>query len=195
MVPENLYPSYQLVETEKQLLEIVPDLQSCSVIACDVEVDTLFHYSESFCLLQVSAWEKVWLVDPLAIRNLSPLAPIFANQAVEKIFHGADFDRRILKKYAGISCQNVFDTELAARYLSLPSRLSYLLKNYFGVTVEKKFQKYDWNRRPLPPEMRAYAASDVYWLTRLAKRLKEQLRQLKRLDWVEEECQWLAEKP
>jgi len=194
MTAEKTCPAYLLVERQEKLSETVSELAKKQVLACDVEVDTLFHYGETLCLLQFSDGEKTWLVEPLAVKDLSVLAAVLEDQRVEKIIHGADFDVRMMSKHLGITCRRVFDTEIAARYLSQGSSLAALIKKYFGISLAKKYQKANWRQRPLPAEMLAYAASDVYWLPRLADVLKQELRKLKRLEWVEEECAFIGQK-
>jgi len=194
MAQNNCYLDYILVQREEQLEQMFSALADCTLLACDVEVDTLYHYGESLCLIQISDGKKTWLVDTLSLKNLSGLAGILQDETKEKIFHGADFDLRSIKKHLGISCQNVFDTYLASRYLGEVSSLSGLVKKYFGVSLEKKFQLADWTKRPLPEQMCLYAANDVFWLPRLSEKLKERLIRLKRWDWVKEECEMLTKK-
>jgi len=66
-----------------------------------------------------------------------------------------------------------------------------LLKSYFNVFVDKKFQKVDWSRRPLKEDMIAYSVGDVANLVELHDRLKAQLEKIGRLSWAKEEfeCQ------
>ncbi len=63
---------------------------------------------------------------------------------------------------------------------------------FFSVDIDKKFQKKDWSKRPLPKEMTVYASTDVMYLLPLAEILIRQLEEIGRLDWVREECDDLA---
>jgi ribonuclease D len=133
------------------------------------------------------------LIDPLAIKDLSLLKPIFEKSDICKIFHGADYDVRSLYRDFCISIDNLFDTELASRFLGFPeSGLEAVLKKKFDVTLDKKFQRKDWSRRPLPPDMIAYAAEDARYLLPLAESLKAELDEKNRLEWVYEECELLS---
>jgi len=194
MAQKDCCPDYILVQTQKQLEEMASAAADCTLLACDVEVDTLYHYGESLCLIQLSDGKRIWLIDTLSLKDLSCLAGILKDETKEKIFHGADFDLRSIKKHLGISCRNVFDTYLASRYLGEVSSLSGLVKKYFGVSLEKRFQLADWTKRPLPEQMCLYAANDVFWLPRLSEKLKERLLRLRRWDWVKEECEILTKK-
>lgn len=152
----------------------------------DVEGDSFYRYGERLCLVQVAWGGDVHLLDPLA-ENLGPWLSGIEN--VELIFHGADFDVRLLHARYGFHPRRVFDTMLAARILNIPKfGLTDLYEKYFGIMLEKKFQRADWFRRPLAPELLAYARKDVEHLEELSKRLREELAAAGRLPWHEEEC-------
>jgi ribonuclease D len=92
-----------------------------------------------------------------------------------------------------ISVNNLFDTELACRFLGFKeSGLEAVVKKRFNVSLNKKYQRKDWSRRPLPKDMVAYAAKDVTYLVPLAKSLHQELKRKGRLSWVEEECAYLS---
>jgi ribonuclease D len=133
------------------------------------------------------------VIDPLKVEDLSPLKPIFIRQDICKIFHGADYDVRSIYRDFRITINNLFDTELASRFLGYSeTSLEAVLKNKFGIILDKKFQRKDWSRRPLPSDMISYAAKDVRYLLPLAHNLKIELEKLGRLRWVQEECQNLS---
>jgi len=67
-----------------------------------------------------------------------------------------------------------------------------VLKNFFGVSLNKKYQKKDWSIRPLLQEMIDYAARDVIYLVSLAEILEKELDKKGRLSWVLEECDLLS---
>lgn len=153
----------------------------------------MYHYKEKVCLIQMAAGHTVILIDPLAVPDLSPLKPVFANPDIRKILHGADYDIRSLYRDFHIKINHLFDTQLASRFLgAAETGLDAVLTKRFNVKLEKKYQKKDWSRRPLPPEMMAYAARDVLYLMPLAKILEEELIQKDRLFWVEEENRLLS---
>jgi ribonuclease D len=133
------------------------------------------------------------VIDPLIVKDLSPLKPIFERRDICKIFHGADYDVRSLYRDFRFTIHNLFDTELASRFLGFPETgLEAVLKKKFAVTLDKKFQRKDWSRRPLPPDMIAYAAEDARYLLPLAQSLKAELEKKNRLGWVYEECEYLS---
>jgi len=70
--------------------------------------------------------------------------------------------------------------------------LQAVLKMFFNVDVDKKYQKKDWSKRPLPKEMMAYASKDVIYLLPLARMLIHKLKKIDRMAWVLEECEDLS---
>ncbi|MDP2643664.1 MAG: HRDC domain-containing protein [Desulfobacterales bacterium] len=184
---------YQVISTGSELLELSGWLCGQNAIAVDLEADSMFHYQEKVCLIQMAARHRCVIVDPLRIKDLSALEPVFSNPGIKKIFHGADYDVRSLFRDFGFSINNLFDTELACRFLgNSETGLEKVLWNRFNFQHDKRYQKKDWSRRPLAAEMMEYAAADVGYLIALAKVLEKELRQSGRLSWFKEECSILS---
>ena len=153
----------------------------------------MYHFQEKVCLIQIATRRTTAVIDPLQINNLSVLKPVFKRADILKVFHGADYDIRSLYRDFKISINNLFDTELACRFLGLKETgLEAVLKKRYNVRLDKKYQRKDWSKRPLPQEMIAYAAQDVRYLIPLAKSLHSELKTKDRLSWVEEECRHLS---
>ena len=178
----------EIVTSAPRLAEVAALLSRQSEIAVDMEMDSLHHYREKVCLVQISTRQQSWLIDPLALASLEPLADPFANPAILVVMHGADYDIRSLHRDYGIKVTNLFDTMIAARFLGIPEfGLAALLKARFGIELDKKYQKADWSKRPLSREMCAYAAADTSDLLPLYDQFRVELEQKGRLTWLEEE--------
>jgi len=164
------------VDTSDALHALAAELQRHERIGVDTEANSLHAYREQVCLLQFSTPAADYLLDPLALDDLSPLAPVFASPAVEKIFHAAEYDILGLHRDFGFEFTNLFDTMVSARILGYEKvGLGALLKQHFGIRLEKRFQKADWGQRPLSPEMLDYARLDTHFLIPLRAILFEQL--------------------
>jgi ribonuclease D len=184
---------YQIIDTPAKLRDIANTFLKEAKIGVDLEADSMYHFQEKVCLLQMATKRMNVIIDPLQIRDLSVLKPVFARQRIKKIFHGADYDVRSLFRDFKIKINNLFDTQLAAMFLGLKETgLEAVLKERFQVALEKKYQRKDWSRRPLPQEMIAYAANDVRYLVPLADMFEKELSKEKRLHWVSEECECLS---
>jgi ribonuclease D len=161
-------------------------------LAIDVEADSFHHYREQVCLVQVSAAGRHHLIDPLAGVDLSDLGSVFSDVNVRKVFHGADYDLRLLERDHGLRVRGLFDTMIAARLTGERSfGLAALLQKEFGVRLDKSLQRADWSRRPLTAAMERYALEDTRHLEPLSRRLEQRLERLGRLDWAREEFERL----
>jgi len=182
------------IRTSAELERFVASLPGCRAIALDTESDSLHHHFEKVCLVQVATdGRDARLVDPLALHDLAPFAPVLADPAIAKVLHGADYDVTTLKRDFGFRFEGLFDTMIAARFLGVAAfGLQALLQAELGVELSKSSQKDDWSRRPLTPTQEAYALADVAHLLPLHDRLVEKLRAAGRLEWVREECDAVA---
>jgi len=183
----------QIIDNTIDLEKMARSLEKETSVAVDLEADSMYHYQEKVCLVQIATEKISVVIDPLAIKDLSPLKPFFSNPDIQKIFHGADYDIRSLYRDFDIKINNLFDTELACRFLGIKETgLQAVLKMFFNVNVDKKYQKKDWSKRPLPEEMITYASKDVIYLLPLSKMLIHRLEKIGRLAWVLEECDDLS---
>lgn len=164
-------------------------LENEETVGVDLEADSLFHYQEKVCLIQIATPGACFLVDPLQTGDLSPLKAFFADPDIRKVFHGSDYDIRCLYKDFSIEVHNLFDTQLACRFLGMQfTGLDAVLNLFYNIRLEKKFQKKDWSQRPLSEEMLAYASQDAVYLNALSEKLEERLIETGRLDWFLQEC-------
>lgn len=188
--------THQLITDPEVLAGLVREIATETVLALDTEASSFHRYRESVCLVQLSTRSSTYLVDPLALRDLAPLGKLLAEPVMEVVIHDADYDLRILARDHGIRVENVFDTLIAAELLNEPEiGLAALLKKYQGLQVDKKFQKADWSKRPLPADMLAYAAGDTSHLIALRDILEAKLREKGRWEWAEEEFALLTDAP
>ncbi len=164
-------------------------------IGFDLESNGFFRYPECICLIQFFASRRIYLIDPLAIEDMSPLGEVLANPGVETVLHSGDHDIRSLDRDWGFHVGNLFDTSIAAAFVgSERLGLASTLQDFLDVTIpkEKSIQRSDWSIRPLSDTALAYAAGDVRHLFDLQDRLVERLQELGRMQWVREECDRLA---
>lgn len=181
------------IDSPDELPDLVEDCLSCDEIALDTEADSLHHYFEKVCLIQVATMENYYVIDPLAIDDLSPFFEALQDKTL--IFHGADYDVRMLFLFHDFKPSgDVFDTMLAAQLLGRDRLgLAALVQEFFEVDLPKHGQKYDWSRRPIPASMIEYAANDTRFLHTMKERLTAELEEVNRLDWHREVCARMTE--
>ena len=176
------------IDTHSGLLDLVARLEEVPEIALDTEADSLHHYFEKVCLIQLAAGEENAIVDPLCGMDLSALLALLTRKPL--ILHGADYDLRMMRVTFGfLPDREVFDTMLAARLLGHEEfGLASLVERFSGVKLSKGGQKSDWSRRPLSESQVRYAGDDTRYLLPLAARLREDLERLGRIEWHRETC-------
>jgi ribonuclease D len=176
------------VDTSSALKRLAEALSRQQCIAVDTEANSLHAYRERVCLIQFSTPEADYLVDPLALDDLTYLAPIFADPHIEKIFHAAEYDVLGLHRDFDFVFANIFDTMLAARTLGYPAvGLGSLLTEKFGLDLDKHNQKADWGQRPLTDELVNYARLDTHYLIALRQVLEAELRKKERWELAQED--------
>jgi len=181
-------PGY--IETPKQLGEFISAVRRESRVAVDTEAASFHRYRDRIYLLQVSSPTQTALIDPIALAasDLRPFGELLADPRLEKVFHDADYDLRVLDRDYGFHAVRLFDTRVAAQLAGEPAiGLAALLAKYAGVKLDKEHQKADWSIRPLTPPMLAYAAADTQHLLALRDALEQRLTELGRLAWGAEE--------
>ena len=185
-----------LIEDEGELKDLIADLRKEPAIALDTEASSFHRFKERICLIQLSTRKRTWLVDPIAVKDLSPIGALMTDAKVETVIHDADYDLRLFKRQCGFRAVRVWDTMVAAELVNEPNLgLAALLLKYVGAQLDKKFQKADWSMRPLKPAMLDYAAKDTEHLLQLRDHMAEQLKAKGREAWAEEEFKLLVDIP
>lgn len=174
-----------MIADPDRLAELVGKLAGSTQIALDTEADSLHCYFEKLCLIQVSAEGGHWLVDPLAGLDLQPLFDVACSRRL--VFHGADYDLRLLRRVGTFEPESLFDTMIAARLCGRAGLgLAALVEDFFGIKLSKASQKANWAIRPLSDQMVEYALNDTRYLLEIADKLEADLRRLGRWGWFEE---------
>ncbi len=166
----------QFIDRQTDFERVVQELKKEKILAVDTEANSLYAYKEQVCLIQISSHRDDFILDPLSLQDLSPLGGIFKDKSIEKIFHASEYDILILYDDFQFEFQNLFDTMLAAQILGREKLgLDSLLSEIAGVTVNKKYQRADWGKRPLTDEMLHYAQMDTHYLIQIREVLAREL--------------------
>lgn len=183
-----------LITDAKDLARVVQRVSDRGKCGLDTESASFHRYIDRVYLIQLSTEDQTAIVDPLEVQDLAALGKLLSNPKVEIVIHDADYDLRTLDRDYGFRAKNLFDTKVAAELLGEPGvGLGALLQKYFGVEVDKRFQRADWSRRPLTEEMLSYAAADTEYLIPLRDELASQLERAGRTAWAREEFRRLEE--
>lgn len=154
-----------IIEKPGELSALIEKLTNVRYVAIDTESNSFYAYFERLCLIQLSAGGEDYILDPLALNDLTPLGKILDDPDIEKIFHAASNDVLGLKRDYRFRIRNLFDTAHACKLLGYKQLgLATILEEHFGVALDKKWQRHDWERRPLGREQLDYARLDTHYL-------------------------------
>ena len=174
----NHLPAPEFINEQPVFEELMGRLQNEKILAIDTEANSLFAYQEQVCLIQISTDTKDYIVDPLPLDDLASLGMIFKNPEIEKVFHASEYDILIMHDDFDFEFNNLFDTMLAAQILGRDKLgLDTLLEEIVGVKVNKKHQRANWGKRPLPNDMLQYAQMDTHYLIKIRQFLAAELKE------------------
>jgi ribonuclease D len=172
-----------LVNTPDALDEMLYRLWAASAVAVDTESNSLYAYTERVCLIQFSVPGEDYLVDPLALDDLSALGAVFVDDEIIKVFHAAEYDVMALRRDYRFTFASLFDTMIASRIVGWERYgLAALLEEHFGIETDKRMQRTDWGRRPLTEDQIEYARLDTCFLLQLRDKLLVELEEQGRVE-------------
>ena len=179
--------SAALIENQHDLSKLIGNLEKSAHVAVDTESNSFYAYFNRICLIQVSTEHQDYIIDPFSAGDIEAFGKILANPDIEKIFHAAPNDIAGLKRDFKFTVHNIFDTSVAAKMLGYKQLgLAPILLEHFGISLNKKWQRYDWGRRPLRNEQIEYARFDTHFLIPLRHRLVEELKEKELLEAARE---------
>ena len=163
-----------------------------------VGVDTEFRRTTKdnmrLALLQINDAEEIYLVDTVLIDDPKDHSSFLFSDSVTKIFHSCKEDIEAVYSWTGKKMVNLFDTQLAEAFLNGHYSIGYqgLVEEKIGITVDKGETRSNWIRRPLTDSQLNYAASDVDFLIELFMEQKQALTVSNKLEWHNEELDFLS---
>ncbi len=179
-----------IVIKSAQLEAVCEKIDAAGRFAMDLEFIPERTYTAELCLIQVATDSDAYIIDPLAIRDLSPIWERIANPNLLKVLHAGDQDLEIAYNASGLVAQNIMDTQISAGFIGFGYPIGYgkLLQQLAGISLSKTESFTDWTNRPLTDSQIEYAIDDVKHLLPMYDRITEMLQQRERFDWVVEEC-------
>jgi ribonuclease D len=180
---------YDHITTDEQLRYFCGIVAEADIIAFDTEFVSEDTYQPELCLIQVAARGKLAIIDPLAVKDLSPFWTLLTAGARETLVHSGREEFRFCLRETGRRPAGWFDIQIAAGLVGLEFPASYgtLAYKLLNKTLAKGETRTDWRRRPLSQRQLEYALQDVLDLETIRWKLYEQLDRLGRVTWLEAE--------
>jgi ribonuclease D len=112
----------ELITTTSALATVCTRLAKHPVITVDTEFLRETTYYPLLCVVQMASAEEAVVIDTLASGiDLKPFFELMADEKVLKVFHAARQDIEIVWHQAGIVPHPIFDTQVAAMAIPLPT--------------------------------------------------------------------------
>ena len=183
------------ITSSQQLEKAIQSLSKSDFLGFDTEFIRETTFVPELCLFQITDGNHIFLIDVLAVPDLSPLEELLLDPRPLKVLHSGDQDLEILYRRTGQFPENLFDTQIGAALVGLGDHIALagLVRKLLGQKIPKGQTRSDWKRRPLTPQQLEYAAADVAPLAPLYQALHKRLKKHDRLEWAFEETARLAD--
>jgi ribonuclease D len=181
----------QFVTTQEQLQELCESLGQAELIAFDTEFVAEDSYRPELCLVQVATDDVLAVIDPFECGPLDDFWELLSAVDRKVIVHSGREEILFCYRATGKLIPSLFDIQVAAGFIGLDYPASYanLVSRFTGKQLDKEETRSDWRKRPLSNRQLKYAAQDVRDLPKIYRILTQQLENLGRLPWLDEEIQ------
>ncbi len=185
----------QFIKTQLDFDEFISMHNGISWLGFDTEFIGENRLIPLLCLIQISSEHGIFLIDPLALPDITPLLDWFEDPNILKITHAGNNDYALLYALYTTQPQNVFDVQIAAGFLGFPYPVGFqkMIRTELGQTIGKAAGVTDWSARPLSKRQLAYAADDVRYLYELWQNFSRKLEEKGMTQWAEEEFQLMLQ--
>ena len=106
------------LDTPDAAAAFLDEIADARELAVDTEGASFHRFVDRIYLLQLSTRGRSAILDPLPIGAPDGLRRLVESPDVEKVFHDADYDLRLLHQDYGWSVRRVFDTRVAAGFVA-----------------------------------------------------------------------------
>ncbi|GLR69666.1 ribonuclease D [Agaribacter marinus] len=163
---QKLHETFIYIETNEALAALCKKCLTLPYITLDTEFVRTKTLYPLLGLVQIFDGKAVYLIDPVKITDIAPLAKLLTDESTLKVLHSCSEDLDALKHNVGEYPSPLFDTQVAAGFLDMGNSIGYanLVENICDVTLDKTESRTDWLARPLRQEQLMYAAADVTYL-------------------------------
>ncbi len=177
------------------LADVAKTIATLDSIALDTEFMRVDTFHPILGLIQIGDGHHEYLIDPLKVTDLSPLAPVLLAEFPRKVLHACSEDIEVLTRLAGAQPKGILDTQIATAFLGQGLQVGYqkALQDNLGVDIPKDESRSDWLARPLSEGQIAYAALDVKYLPPLFRHVQDGLQSRGLMAYFESDCRLLLD--
>ena len=144
--------------------------ESKTVLGVDTETEGFDFTCKKLIMFQIGDKERQYVIDTRVI-DISPLKEVLESKKIIKVLHNAKFDYKFIKKWAGISLEEIYDTFLVERVLHCGKQdhgysLARCTERYLNQTLDKETRNkfVGLQGQPYTVDQITYGANDVVYL-------------------------------
>ena len=179
----------RLIVKQRDFDDLCEELADAGLVTFDTEFVSESHYQPRLCLLQFGTSDRISVVDPFKVDDLSSWWELMIDDQTTVVVHGGREEVRYCLRFTGQRPRKLVDVQVAEGLLSRGFPLSYkaLVQRVLGEKVDGSQTRTDWARRPLSSNQVEYALEDVRYPLRIWRKQQAALTKLGRLDWAFDE--------
>jgi ribonuclease D len=187
---------YQLIEDFTSLQTLCQQYNEASVLAIDTEFVRTRTYYPKLGLLQIFDGKTLALIDPIAIKDLTPFWQLLTNKNIVKVLHACSEDLEVFLTSANCKPVNLLDSQIMMSFLGYGLSMGYaaMVEHFTGIQLDKSESRTDWTKRPLSLKQLDYASADVEHLFHIYPKLVSLLEQAGWFNYAQQEAQLLIER-
>ncbi len=144
--------------------------ESKTVLGVDTETEGFDFTCKKLIMFQIGDKDRQYVIDTREV-SIEPLKEVLQSNSIVKVLHNAKFDYKFIKKWAGISMEEMYDTFLAERVINCGKQdygysLSRCVERYLGHTLDKETRNkfIGLKGQPFTVDQITYGANDVVYL-------------------------------
>lgn len=182
---------HKYISTKSELRELCDVARDAPGIFYDTEFVSEDTYRPELCLIQVAAADRLAVIDPYAVGDVSPFWECITAGNHQTVVHAGREEFRFCWHQTAQRPANLFDVQIAAGLMGLEYPASYgkLIAKLLGERLPKGETRTDWRQRPLTARQIEYALLDVHFLPSLRDAIGAELTRLGRMQWLEYEME------
>ena len=152
--------------------DVVKYCETKKYLGVDTETEGLDFTCKKMIMFQIGDSSNQYVIDTRHV-SIEPLRSVLEDSNIQKIFHNAKFDYKFIKKWAGITCEGVWDTFLVEVVLNCGKRIGFalkdLVKRYCNEDLDKETRNkfIGLNGTPFTESQIVYGANDVIHLLKI----------------------------
>lgn len=168
---------FDIIDNSSDLEQVCRQARECDQVMLDTEFVRTRTFFPQLGLIQLYDGERLSLIDPTCIDDLSAFKALLQDTSVLKVLHACGEDLEVFKNSFGCMPIPMVDTQIMAAFLGhgLSTGFAAMVQEYLEVELDKSESRTDWLARPLSPRQLEYAAADVYYLKPLFEALEEKV--------------------